>query len=50
MMLIITGVGFLIHVYTVGYNARDAAFNRFFSYLNLFIFFMLLLVMVRITS
>jgi NADH-quinone oxidoreductase subunit L len=45
MMLIITGVGFLIHVYSVGYMHHDEGFNRFFVYLNLFIFFMLLLVM-----
>ncbi len=45
MMLIITGVGFLIHVYSSGYMHGDAGFNRFFAYLNLFIFFMLLLVM-----
>lgn len=45
MMLIITGVGFLIHVYSVGYMHGDEGFNRFFAYLNLFIFFMLLLVM-----
>lgn len=45
MLLIITGVGFLIHVYSIGYMKEDAAFTRFFSYLNLFIFFMLLLVM-----
>jgi NADH-quinone oxidoreductase subunit L len=45
MMLIITGVGFLIHVYSVGYMYHDQGFNRFFIYLNLFIFFMLLLVM-----
>ncbi len=45
MMLIITGVGFLIHVYSGGYMHGDAGFNRFFAYLNLFIFFMLLLVM-----
>ena len=45
MMLIITGVGFLIHLYSVGYMHEDEAFNRFFMYLNLFIFFMLLLVM-----
>ncbi|MBS1682904.1 MAG: NADH-quinone oxidoreductase subunit L [Bacteroidetes bacterium] len=45
MLLIITGIGFLIHVYSVGYMHDDAAFNRFFSYLNLFVFFMLLLVM-----
>ena len=45
MLLIITGVGFLIHVYSVGYMHDDPAFNRFFSYLNLFVFFMLLLVL-----
>jgi len=45
MLLIITGVGFLIHVYSIGYMHNDAGFNRFFSYLNLFVFFMLLLVM-----
>lgn len=44
-LLIITGVGFLIHVYSVGYMHDDTGFNRFFSYLNLFVFFMLLLVM-----
>lgn len=45
MLLIITGVGFLIHVYSVGYMHHDEGFNRFFTYLNLFIFFMLILVM-----
>ncbi len=45
MLLIITGVGFLIHVYSIGYMHDDAGYNRFFSYLNLFVFFMLLLVM-----
>src|SRR5688500_16098979 len=45
MMLIITGVGFLIHVYSSGYMHGDEGYNRFFAYLNLFIFFMLLLVM-----
>ena len=45
MMLIITGVGFLIHVYSVGYMHTDDGYHRFFMYLNLFIFFMLLLVM-----
>lgn len=45
MMLIITGVGFLIHVYSIGYMHDDPGYNRFFSYLNLFVFFMLLLVM-----
>lgn len=45
MMLIVTGVGFLIHVYSIGYMGHDENANTFFSYLNLFIFFMLLLVM-----
>lgn len=45
MMLIITGVGFLIHVYSVGYMHDDEGFWKFFAYLNLFIFSMLLLVM-----
>ena len=45
MMLIITGVGFLIHVYSTGYMHDDKGFGKFFAYLNLFIFFMLLLVM-----
>lgn len=45
MMLIITGVGFLIHVYSIGYMHDDPGYNRFFAYLNLFIFFMLMLVM-----
>jgi len=44
-LMIITGVGFLIHVYSIGYMHDDAGYNRFFSYLNLFVFFMLLLVM-----
>ncbi|AOM76827.1 NADH-quinone oxidoreductase subunit L [Pedobacter steynii] len=45
MLLIITGVGFLIHIYSIGYMHNDEAFGKFFSYLNLFIFFMLLLVL-----
>lgn len=45
MLLIITGVGFLIHVYSTGYMHDDEGYNRFFAYLNLFIFFMLILVM-----
>ncbi len=45
MMLIITGIGSLIHIYSAGYMAHDAGFNKFFAYLNLFIFFMLLLVL-----
>lgn len=44
-MLIITGVGFLIHVYSIGYMKDDEKYDRFFAYLNLFIFFMLFLVM-----
>ena len=44
MMLIITGVGGLIHLYSMGYMAADKGYQRFFTYLNLFIFFMLLLV------
>src|SRR5690349_5457764 len=38
MMLIITGVGFLIHVYSIGYMHEDPSFPRFFTYLNLFCF------------
>jgi NADH-quinone oxidoreductase subunit L len=45
MLLIITGVGFLIHLYSIGYMHDDAGFGKFFAYLNLFVFFMLLLVM-----
>ena len=45
MMLIITGVGGLIHLYSTAYMAADKHYQRFFTYLNLFIFFMLLLVM-----
>jgi len=45
MMLVVTGIGFLIHVYSIGYMHDDEGFYRFFSYLNLFIFFMLMLVM-----
>ena len=45
MVLVVTGVGFLIHVYSVGYMAHDASFRRFFLYLNLFMFSMLTLVL-----
>src|SRR5690606_27319847 len=45
MLLIVTGIGFLIHVYSYGYMLHDKGFGKFFSYLNLFIFFMLLLVL-----
>ncbi len=44
-LLIITGVGFLIHVYSTGYMHDDEGYHRFFAYLNLFVFFMLLLVL-----
>ncbi|GAB4134941.1 MAG: NADH-quinone oxidoreductase subunit L [Bacteroidia bacterium] len=44
-LMIITGIGFLIHVYSTGYMHDDDGYHRFFSYLNLFVFFMLLLVM-----
>ncbi len=45
MMLVVTGVGFVIHVYSVGYMAEEGGYCRFFSYLNLFMFFMLTLVL-----
>lgn len=45
MLLVVTGVGFLIHVYSIGYMHGDSGFNRFFSYMNLFMFSMLLLVL-----
>jgi NADH-quinone oxidoreductase subunit L len=45
MMLVVTGVGFLIHIYSIGYMAHDPGYPKFFTYLNLFIFSMLLLVM-----
>lgn len=45
MMMIITGVGSLIHVFSAGYMKDDPGYPRFFAYLNLFVFFMLVLVM-----
>src|SRR5208282_2365520 len=45
MILVVTGVGFLIHIYSVGYMAHEGGYYRFFSYLNLFMFFMLILVL-----
>ncbi len=45
MILVVTGVGFLIHVYATGYMDHDNGFYRFFGYFNLFIFFMLMLVL-----
>ena len=45
MVLVVTGVGFLIHIYSTGYMAHEGGYYRFFSYLNLFMFFMLTLVL-----
>ena len=45
MILVITGVGFMIHVYSIGYMAEDPGFSRFFAYMNLFVLSMLLLVL-----
>src|ERR1700736_3508594 len=45
MLLVVTGVGFLIHTYAVGYMWEEGGFYRFFAYLNLFMFFMLTLVL-----
>ena len=45
MILVVTGIGFLIHVYSVGYMAHDNGYYRFFGYMNLFVFFMLMLVL-----
>jgi NADH-quinone oxidoreductase subunit L len=45
MLLVVTGVGFLIHIYATGYMAHEGGYYRFFSYLNLFMFFMLILVL-----
>lgn len=45
MALVVTGVGFLIHLYSTAYMAKDPGYHRFFSYLNLFIFSMLVLIL-----
>jgi NADH-quinone oxidoreductase subunit L len=45
MLLVVTGVGWLIHIYSTGYMAQEGGYYRFFAYLNLFMFFMLTLVM-----
>ena len=45
MVLIVTGVGSLIHIYSIGYMKDDTSYARYFAYLNLFLFFMLLLVL-----
>jgi NADH-quinone oxidoreductase subunit L len=45
MLLIVTGVGFLIHIYSVGYMEHEGGYYRFFAYLNIFMFFMLTLIL-----
>jgi len=45
MLLVVTGVGWLIHIYSMGYMAHEGGYYRFFSYLNLFMFFMLILIL-----
>jgi NADH-quinone oxidoreductase subunit L len=45
MLLVVTGVGWLIHIYSSGYMHDDPGYRRFFSYLNLFMFFMLILIL-----
>jgi len=45
MLLVVTGVGLLVHIFSVGYMAHEGGYYRFFSYLNLFVFFMLTLVL-----
>ncbi len=45
MLLVVTGVGWLIHIYSTGYMLDDPGYRRFFSYLNLFMFFMLILIL-----
>ncbi len=47
MLGVITGVGFLIHLYSIGYMAHEEGYWRFFAYLNLFMFFMLVLVLAQ---
>jgi len=47
MLLVVTGVGFLIHIYSVGYMWDDDGYYRFMSYMNLFMFFMLTLVLAK---
>ena len=45
MLLIVTGVGFLIHIYSVGYMEHEGGYYRYFAYLNIFMFFMLTLIL-----
>jgi NADH-quinone oxidoreductase subunit L len=45
MLLVVTGVGLLIHIYSIGYMGHEEGYSRFFSFMNLFMFFMLVLVL-----
>src|ERR1700682_497354 len=45
MLMVVTGVGLLIHIYAVGYMSHEGGYYRFFAYMNLFMFFMLILVL-----
>ena len=45
MLLVVTGIGSLIHIYSIGYMAHEGGYYRFFAFLNLFMFFMLVLVL-----
>jgi len=45
MLLVVTGIGSLIHIYSIGYMAHEGGYYRFFAYMNLFMFFMLVLVL-----
>ena len=45
MVLVVTGVGLLIHVYSIGYMGHEGGYYRFFGYLNLFMFSMLTLIL-----
>src|ERR1700683_2681817 len=47
MLMVVTGVGLLIHIYSIGYMADEGGYYRFFAYLNLFMFFMLVLVLAQ---
>ncbi len=47
MLLVITGVGLFIHIYSIGYMSHEGGYHRFFSYMNLFMFFMLVLVLAQ---
>ncbi len=47
MLMVVTGVGLLIHIYAIGYMSHEGGYYRFFAYLNLFMFFMLILVLAQ---